>query len=197
MDRCRYRSGNRVTFKYDLGTSLNCIKKGTTMSNFEQSVFDAFKEALDELVPTEQPKSTPDEMALVLEELKKLKNQIAELTAAKPAAFKPKKNHVTGAASPTRVYKLLTKQMPSWGKVPQQQADLATILSNEFETDVEYTEKQVFDLLISKACWYDSLAKSKQDPTYLFRYYRGLKMDTKYAGFIARGFLRMTEKEEK
>ena len=78
-----------------------------------------------------------------------------------------------------------------FGKVPQQQQDLAKILSNNMVLDVEYTEGQVFDMLMEHAAEYPSIANSKQDPTYLFRYYRGLKNDGKHAGFIARDFLRM------
>ena len=60
------------------------------------------------------------------------------------------------------------------------------------DLDVEWTEEEVFELVKDSAKEHESLRKSKQDPTYLFRYYRGLKNDGKHAGFIARGFLRMS-----
>jgi hypothetical protein len=46
-------------------------------------------------------------------------------------------------------------------------------------------------MLMEKSAEYNSLLDSKQDPTYLFRYYRGLKNNGKHAGFVARNFLRM------
>jgi len=163
------------------------------MSNFEQNVFDSFKEALDELVPTPVVEVAPDPMVAVMAELKKLQDQLAAMQAAKPTAFKGKKNHVAGKPQADRMYVILTKTLPSWGKVPQQQADLATILSMMLETDVKYSEEHLFRIILDQAPYYPSLAGSKQDPTYLFRYYRGLKVSATHAGFIGRGFLRMID----
>jgi hypothetical protein len=39
---------------------------------------------------------------------------------------------------------------------------------------------------------FKSITSSVQDPTYLLRYYRGLKNDGKHAGFVARDFLRVS-----
>jgi len=102
-----------------------------------------------------------------------------------------KKNQKPGKANASRKYVLLDKELKSWGKVPQQQADIAKLLGANMEVGKEYTESEVFDMLMEKSAEYNSLLSSKQDPTYLFRYYRGLKNDGKHAGFIARGFLRM------
>ena len=102
-----------------------------------------------------------------------------------------KKNQKPGKANASRKYVLLDKELKSWGKVPQQQADIARLLGTNMEIGREYTEAEVFDMLMEKSAEYNSLLGSKQDPTYLFRYYRGLKNDGKHAGLIARNFLRM------
>ena len=102
-----------------------------------------------------------------------------------------KKNQKPGKANASRKYVLLDKELKSWGKVPQQQADIARLLGTNMEIGREYTEAEVFDMLLDKSVEYNSLLGSKQDPTYLFRYYRGLKNDGKHAGLIARNFLRM------
>ena len=49
----------------------------------------------------------------------------------------------------------------------------------------------MFATIAQEAPKYESFRRSVQDPTYIFRYYRGLKNDGKHAGFIARGFVRM------
>ena len=102
-----------------------------------------------------------------------------------------KKNQKPGKANASRKYVLLDKELKSWGKVPQQQADIAAIMSESMDVGSEWTEEELFDLITTSAKEYASLRNSKQDPTYLFRYYRGLKNDGKHAGFIARNFLRM------
>ena len=102
-----------------------------------------------------------------------------------------KKNQKPGKANASRKYVLLDKELKSWGKVPQQQADIAKLLGVNMEVGSEWTEEELFDLVATGAKEYASLRNSTQDPTYLFRYYRGLKNDGKYAGFIARNFLRM------
>ena len=103
---------------------------------------------------------------------------------------KPAKNHQESKPSATRKYVLLTKVLPSWGKVPQQQADIAKIIASNFELDVEVPEAEVFAKVTLHAGDFPSLANSKQHPTYLFRYYRGLKKDAKHGGFVAREFLK-------
>lgn len=100
-----------------------------------------------------------------------------------------KKNQATSKPKEGRKYVLLSKTLESWGKVPQQQRDIADLLSKHMDLKVEYTEKQVFDMLIDHAGDYPSLSTSVQDPTYLFRYYRGLKKDAKYGGYVARNFI--------
>jgi hypothetical protein len=102
-----------------------------------------------------------------------------------------KKNQTPGKPSTTRKYVLLEKSLASWGKVPQQQQDLAQILSANMEIKEEKTEAEVFEILQKNYSNFPSLAKSVQDPTYLFKYYRGLKKDGKHAGFVARNFLQV------
>lgn len=102
-----------------------------------------------------------------------------------------KKNQTPGKAHEGRMYVLLTKRMDARGKVPQQQADIARILSEGMEVNEQYTEAQVFAMVVKRASEFPKLCNSVQDPTYLFRYYRGLKNDGTHAGFIARNFLRM------
>lgn len=109
----------------------------------------------------------------------------------KEVTVKVAKNHKPGKPSASRKYVLLDAALKSWGKVPQQQADLAKVLSDNLEVGKEYTEGEVFDVLIEKTANVPSIAGSKQDPTYLFRYYRGLGNDGKHAGFIARDFIRV------
>jgi hypothetical protein len=124
-----------------------------------------------------------------------LRKQLAELTKEQDQANPPvqgavKKNQRPGKADPTRKYVLLAKSMQSWGKVPQQQADVAAILSKGMELNREYAEPEVFAMLVDGSGEYPSLCKSKQDPTYVFRYYRGLKNDGVRAGFVARNFIK-------
>lgn len=104
-----------------------------------------------------------------------------------------KKNQKPSKPSTSRKYVLLDKALNTWGKVPKQQADIAAVLSSNMEVDVEYSEGEVFDFLTETAAAYPSIANSRQDPTYLFRYYRGLKNDGRHAGFIARDFIRVIE----
>lgn len=125
-------------------------------------------------------------------EVSDAETRIAELQATLDALRNAKvgKNHRMGKPSAGRKYVLLSKKMSSWGRVPKQQADLADLLAQNFEVGKEYTEAEVFNALVDQSGNYDSLCKAVQDPTYLFRYYRGLKNDGKYAGFVARNFIK-------
>jgi hypothetical protein len=120
---------------------------------------------------------------------------LAELTAQleelKTKGAKVQKNHVAGKPAAGRKYVLLAKEMKMFGKVPRQQAELAHILATNLEVLKEYSEDEVFNLVTTKAPGYPSIARSVQDPTYLFKYYRNLKNDGKHAGFVARNFLRV------
>lgn len=124
-----------------------------------------------------------------------LNAKIAELTAQLEQLKKGnevKKNQKEGKAGSSK-YTRLSVTLANWGKIPQQQADLAKILSNNMALGQEYTEAEVFGFLQEERLKYSSLATSKQDVTYLFRYYRGLSnKDGKHAGFISRNFLRMS-----
>ena len=130
------------------------------------------------------------EVARLRVELEALKNGGAPTTAKTEGGSGVKKNQKAGKADPNRKYERLG-ELKTWGKVPQQQADLAAIISESVDLGAEWNEEELFDLITTGAKDYASLRNSKQDPTYLFRYYRGLKNDGKHAGFIARGFLRM------
>lgn len=118
---------------------------------------------------------------VILEQLKQLQQKLASLSTTKSRQSK---------ADPSRKYVLLSEKLNSWGKIPQQQADLATILSSSMEVGKEYTEPEVFAILNEHKEQFPSLAKSRQTVEYLFRYYRGLKLDGPHAGFVAREFIR-------
>ena len=123
-------------------------------------------------------------IAARMQELEELQRRLTELK--NPA----KKNHKPGKPAAGRKYVLLTNKLADWGKVPQQQRDLAAILAGAMKVGQEYSEAEVFDAVIDGAGDYQSIGNAVQDPTYLFRYYRGLKNDGKHAGFIARNFIR-------
>lgn len=120
--------------------------------------------------------------------LVELKAQLEALTTKK-GGNEVAKNKRAVNPDPSRKYVLLSKTLESWGRVPQQQRDIATLLSQLMTVNQEYTEAEVFAAITDYACEFDSLRKSVQHPTYLFTYYRGLKNDGKHAGFVARNFL--------
>lgn len=128
-------------------------------------------------------------MEQALQMIEELKKQVAEKENKVKVDSSVPKNHRVGKPSDKKKYVLLSKTLDSFGKVPQQQKDIASLLSRGMEVGIEYTEAEVFNLLVDGSGDYTSLCTSKQDPTYLFRYYRGLKNDGKHAGFIARGFI--------
>ena len=136
-----------------------------------------------------------EELAAALAELKQ---ELAKLNAASVATNEETKiigstagkNHRPGKVDPSRKYVLLTKELSKWGRVPQQQIDIAAIIAEHFEIGQVISEADLFAAVTADAHKYPQLANSVQDPTYLFRYYRGLRNDGKYAGFIARGFIR-------
>ncbi len=130
------------------------------------------------------------EIARLRVELEKLQGP-EEVETSKGDDKNVKKNQRPGKPSASRKYVLLAKKLNSWGKVPQQQADIADLLSNGMEIGKEYSEAEVFNMLVDQCGEYTSIYSSKQDPTYLFRYYRGLKNDGKHAGFVAREFVRV------
>jgi hypothetical protein len=121
----------------------------------------------------------------------KVMAQLAE-TVAKLQALKSTvaKNKVPGKARSGVKYVLLSKTLNAFGKVPQQQADIAKILSDNLEVGEPIGEAELFDLVSREGAMYPSIQKSVQNPTYLFKYYRGLKHEKNHAGFVARGFIR-------
>ena len=103
-----------------------------------------------------------------------------------------KKNQVPVKPVAGRKLVLLSKSLAGWGKVPQQQADLATILSSNLTVGEEVPEDAVLRFVADGAPLFPSLAASVQDPTYLLRYYLGLnKRDGKHVGFVGRNFVRV------
>jgi hypothetical protein len=103
-----------------------------------------------------------------------------------------KKNHRAVRPQAGRKYVLLSKSLQDWGKVPQQQKDLASIISKSFEVGQEVSEEEVFSKVTEESTQYASLATSVQHPTYLLAYYRGLdKKDGKHAGFVRRNFFQV------
>jgi hypothetical protein len=130
---------------------------------------------------------TNEQMVALAAELTK---QLAELKAGRVQAAP--RSHNPWKPSATRKYVLLSKQMKDWGKVPQQQRDIASILAENLEVGKEYTEVEVASVIMAEASKYPQLANSKMDPTYIFRYYRGLgDKDGKHAGYIKRDFIRV------
>ncbi len=138
-------------------------------------------------IMTKKPEDMTNEEALLY--IAELERRI-EATEKPAPVVKVAKNHRMGKVAADRKYVLLSSKLAMWGKVPQQQSDIAELLLKYMTVDKEYTEGEVFNCLIDGCGEFNSLCTSKQDPTYLFRYYRGLKNDGKHAGFIARGFLR-------
>jgi uncharacterized Fe-S cluster-containing MiaB family protein len=120
------------------------------------------------------------ELTAKLEKLEKAAAAQTVKTAA--SAVGPKA--VTG-----RTYTLLADALPTWGKVPQQQRDLALICSEIMTKDEPVSEAELFAHLEERAKAFPSLANSVQPVTRLFAYYRGLKNDGRHAGFVARGWM--------
>lgn len=127
--------------------------------------------------PTVQEPTTNDQL---LAAMKLLQEQIIKLRKAP-------KNQVAG--TPGNKTYARKGNLNTEGKIPQQQADLSKILVNNMAVGEKFTEAQVFAFLQKDYSDYPSLLNSKQDVTYLFKYYRGLKRDGKHAGFVARDFL--------
>ncbi len=113
---------------------------------------------------------------------------IAKLQAELDALKKAPKNQVAGTPG-NRSYTRIAAVLNTEGKIPQQQADLAKILTKRMPIGEKFTEAQVFAFLNEDKPEFPSLVNSRQDVTYLFRYYRGLKPSGKHAGFVARKFL--------
>jgi hypothetical protein len=92
-----------------------------------------------------------------------------------------------------RTYELLTKVLADWGRVPQQQRDLADIVARSFEVGEPFSEAELFAALTAHAAEYPQLAKSTMHVTYLWAYYRSFdKKDGKHASFIRRNFIRQS-----
>ena len=164
----------------------------------EATITDEKMATMDEEIRLREINAEVARLTAELEALKSVENHLgdlallndAELEALPKEKSNVKKNQKPGKANADRKYTRIG-EFKTFGKVPQQQADLAAIMVESMDVDAEWTEEELFDLIASSAKEYVSLRNSKQDPTYLFRYYRGLKNDGVHAGFITRGFLRM------
>ena len=92
-----------------------------------------------------------------------------------------------------RTYTLLTPALADWGRVPQQQRDLADIVARSFEVGEPFSEAELFAALTTHAAEYPALARSSMHVTYLFAYYRSFdKKDDVHASFIRRNFIRQS-----
>lgn len=132
----------------------------------------------------------------LMQQIQELRQKLMDLEAKDreesevTATLEVAKNKRPGNPKEGRKYVRLGS-LATYGKVPQQQMDIARILTENMEVGKEYTEAEVFNFLVDGCGEYNSLYTSKQDVTYLFRYYRGLNLkDGKHYGFIKRGFLR-------
>jgi hypothetical protein len=157
-----------------------------------------------------------DSDAALLAHLAELQQQLAELKSqplpaqSKPATEAeewaaalgtPAANQTPvqgGTTSPRAVrpqagrrYLCLVPHLPAWGKVPQQQADLAALFLEVAKQGESVSEEALFAHLIAGASRFESLRKSRQHPTYLWSYYRSFdKKDNKHGSFIKRGLFR-------
>ena len=118
---------------------------------------------------------------------------VAKQGPSQEAAGSNSKGKGVGKPDPNRKYVLLSKTLPSWGKVPRQQEEIARIISSHFEVGVQIPEPRLFEVIQEQAPLYHSLAGSVQSPVYLFRYYRSLRHEKNHAGFLARGFMRIEQ----
>ncbi len=169
----------------------------------EDPIVKAFKEGREGVMLDEKPSVSWEAEELIAElqkelaELRKAQEGTGPMTVVMRKEDKVgsslKKNQKPGKPSATRRYVFLTDKLSTWGKVPQQQADIAEILTKAFEVGKEYTEAEVFAALIDGAGDYPSITRSVQDVTYLFRYYRGLKSTATHGSYISRNFLRMID----
>ena len=152
--------------------------------------------------PVQVKEVVVDEKQKIMDEIAALQAQIAAKKAGQPQpvaqAATPvqptegKKNHRAVKAQAGRKYILLSKSLADWGKVPQQQKDLASILASEFAVGAEVEESEVFARVTARAAEYPSLANGVQHPTYVLAYYRSYdKKDGRHCGFIQRGFLQV------
>ena len=135
-----------------------------------------------------------ERIAAIQAEIAKKKGEttVEEKKEVRATGAEGKKNHRAVKPQAGRKYVLLSKSLADWGKVPQQQKDLATILADAFAPNVEVEEAEVFAKVTEGAAKYPSLAGSVQHPTYLLAYYRGFdKKDSQYGSFIKRNFLQV------
>ena len=147
--------------------------------------------------PVQLKEEVVDEKQKILDQIAALNAEIARkkggsVETVKQTTGTDKKNHRAVKPQSGRKYVLLSKSLADWGKVPDQQRDLASILAQEFAVGAEVDEAEVFAKVTERAAEYPSLATSVQHPTYLLAYYRSYdKKDGKHCGFIRRNFLQV------
>jgi hypothetical protein len=91
-----------------------------------------------------------------------------------------------------RTYQRLSAALADWGKVPQQQADLAKLFAEACEVGKAVSEEALYAYLTSNGDRFESLRKSTMSATYLWSYYRSFsKKDQVHGSFIRRNYLRM------
>lgn len=151
-----------------------------------------------EVVDQEEQASLPPDVVQDLRaQIEALKAKIEAGKLAQPVATQPPvqagppKNHVPQTVKLGRKYVLQSKSLATWGKVPQQQADVADILAKHFEVGVPVDESTVFAKVQEQAPLYPHLAASVQDPTYVLKYYLNLSPKGNHAGLVARGFVQV------
>ena len=187
-----------------LNLIANMMVEEETKQNPTTVVVETSNEQTTDAVENEEEPKMDDNMKVLMAKIAEMQERLAGLNnepaanTAKPETSTPKVTTVKAAknkrpvkAAAGRKYILLSKSLSSWGRIPQQQADLAKILADNFEVGKEVTEQELFDVVTDKAEAFESLRSAVQDPTYLFAYYRGLgNKDGKHAGFVCRDFIR-------
>ena len=134
-----------------------------------------------------------EELFAKFEELSKKYEALKAQETSAPKATNGKKNQQVQVPDPHRYYTFNFNFGPRvWGKVPRQQYEVAALIVTYLKSDVEYTEKEVFDTIYAQYAQYPSLFNSKQDAAYLFKYYRGV--GDPVLNYIRRGFVVQIDK---
>jgi hypothetical protein len=121
----------------------------------------------------------------LISQMIKMQERIEELSkvqAKSPASVK---------LDTTKKYERLG-ELDGKGSVPQQQKDIATVLSLGMELDTKYSEEDMVGMLEECKSQFTSLLGSKQPLVRLLRYYLGnLNNPGKpnHYGFVERGFI--------
>jgi len=168
---------------------------------YETQIIGAAVQPLPSFSEVNQVEQAPAPLAEELRaQIEELKAKIAAQASAQPAQAAPSiqpsqaavaKNHVPQRPKAGRKYVLQSKSLATWGKVPQQQLDIADILTRHFDVGVSVDEAEVFAKVAEQAPMYPHLATSVQDSTYLLKYYLNLSAKNNHAGLVARGLVQV------